>query len=278
MTYYPNNQSRQQMSDRPHYNDPRDKRYKDEAPYPGRPDRYNNDRYNNDRRSSPQRGWRDHSQPDQRNRNKNYGHQNNFRRNARPDKNAERKVNKIYFIALLPNAAVGKEVIRLKQEFSQQYGPVAALKAMPHISIQVPFTAHPSLERELSLALTEFAATQQPFDISLNGFGFQPQPDKRVIYIQVEKTPPIVQLHLQLIYFLRKEFGFSEMLARKGFTPHITLAFKDLDEDQFADAWPDYESRPFNAAFRVNNMYLLRHNGLSWEVLQKCPLGNNTPH
>ncbi|ASZ09521.1 2'-5' RNA ligase family protein [Chitinophaga pendula] len=276
MTYSPSNQPRQQMNERPYYNDPRE-RYRKEEPYHDRQDRHNDGSYNNDRRNAPQRNWQDHSQPDQRKR-KNYGKQNNFRRNTRPDKNTERKLNKIYFIALLPNAAVGKEVIRLKQEFAQLYGPVAALKAMPHISIQVPFTAHPGLERELSLALTEFAASQQPFEVFLNGFGFQPQPDKRVIYIQVEKTPPIVNLHLQLIYFLRKEFGFSEMLARKRFTPHITLAFKDLDEDQFADAWPDYESRPFNAAFRVNNMYLLRHNGLSWEVLQKCPLGANTPH
>ncbi|WP_255578632.1 2'-5' RNA ligase family protein [Chitinophaga sp. sic0106] len=181
--------------------------------------------------------------------------------------------NKIYFIALLPTAEVGKEIIKIKQEFAEQYGPLYALKVLPHITLQVPFTADPALEKAFCDELTEFAKTQAPFEVSLNGFGTFPNKQNRVLFINVEKSETMSAMHRQLINFLRKEFGFSTMLARTGFTPHVTVAFKDLDDDQFNKAWPEYENKEYQATFKVNNLYFLRHNGKSWEVLQKCKLG-----
>ena len=184
--------------------------------------------------------------------------------------------NKIYFIALLPTAEVGKEIIKIKQEFAEQYGPTYALKVLPHITLQVPFTADPALEKAFCDELAEFAKTQAPFEVSLNGFGTFPNKQNRVLFINVEKSETMSAMHRQLINFLRKEFGFSTMLARTGFTPHVTVAFKDLEDDQFNKAWPEYENKEYQASFKVNNLYFLRHNGKSWEVLQKCKLGGGS--
>lgn len=182
--------------------------------------------------------------------------------------------SKIYFIALLPTAEVGKEIIRLKQEFAENYTARHALRVLPHITMQVPFTASPALEKGLCTELMDFAATLAPFEIRLDGFGSFPFDARRVLYIHVEKSEAIVQMHRQMVAFLRKEFGFSSMLARHGFTPHISVAFNDLSAPEFSTAWQEYEHKPFKASFRVNNLYLLRHSGTSWEVLQKCKLGN----
>lgn len=181
--------------------------------------------------------------------------------------------NKIYFIALLPTAEVGKEIIKIKQDFAEKFGPIYALKVLPHITLQVPFTADPALEKSFCDELAEFAKTQAPFEVSLNGFGTFPNKQNRVLFINVEKSETMGALHRQLINFLRKEFGFSTMLARTGFTPHVTVAFKDLEDAQFDKAWPEYENKEYTATFKVNNLYFLRHNGKSWEVLQKCKLG-----
>ncbi|HVI45545.1 MAG TPA: 2'-5' RNA ligase family protein [Chitinophaga sp.] len=191
----------------------------------------------------------------------------------RPGRMEPKPDNKIYFIALLPTAEVGKEIIKIKQEFAEQYGPMYALKVLPHITLQVPFTADPALEKAFCDELTEFAKTQAPFEVSLNGFGTFPNKQNRVLFINVEKSETMSTMHRQLINFLRKEFGFSTMLARTGFTPHVTVAFKDLEDDQFNKAWPEYENKEYTATFKVNNLYFLRHNGKSWEVLQKCKLG-----
>ncbi|CAL1520673.1 2'-5' RNA ligase family protein [Chitinophaga sp. MM2321] len=195
------------------------------------------------------------------------------RQGGRPQRFEPKPDNKIYFIALLPTAEVGKEIIKIKQEFAEQYGPMYALKVLPHITLQVPFTADPALEKAFCDELTEFAKTQAPFEVSLKGYGTFPNKQNRVLFINVEKSETMSAMHRQLINFLRKEFGFSTMLARTGFTPHVTVAFKDLEDDQFNKAWPEYENKDYEATFKVNNLYFLRHNGKSWEVLQKCKLG-----
>jgi 2'-5' RNA ligase len=181
---------------------------------------------------------------------------------------------KIYFIALLPNAEVGKEIIRLKQEFAANYEAKHALRVLPHITLQVPFTAKPYLETTFCSELTEFAAAQSPFDIHLDGFGAIHLKNRRVLYIQVEKDHQLKTLHSKLVGFLRKEFGFSSMLARYGYNPHISVALKDLKGRELDAAWDEYQDRPFEASFRANNLYLFRHTGTSWEVLQKCRLGS----
>lgn len=200
------------------------------------------------------------------------GKQINPRKPQRPKK--PKKESKIYFIALLPNAAVGKEIIRMKQEFADFYEARKALKVLPYITVQVPFTADPAMEKDLCEALTDFAGGMKPFEVQLNGFGAVALEHRRLIFINVVKSPAIMDLHKQLILLLRKDFGFSSMLAKYGFNPHISLALNDIGEGLFEMARQEYEDKAFQAAFRVNNLYLLRHTGTAWEVLHKCRLGS----
>lgn len=209
------------------------------------------------------------------------GHNGTPFRNSRPKSGSllpprnknKKEESKIYFIALLPNAETGKEIIRLKQEFAEKYDSRRALRVLPHITMQVPFTANPALEKSLCSGLTDFAAAMLPFEIKLQGFGGVSFTKRKVLYINVEKNGEIMHLHEEMINFLRKNFGFSHMLARYGFNPHISLAFRDLSDTEFKMALDEYGKRPFEACFQVRNLYLLRHTGTSWEVLQKCRLG-----
>jgi 2'-5' RNA ligase len=184
-----------------------------------------------------------------------------------------KKESRIYFIALLPNAAVGKEIIRMKQEFAEFYDARKALKVLPYITIQAPFTADPVIEKDLCDGLTDFASVMQPFDVELDGFGSVALQHRRLIFFNVVKTQEIMHLHRELILELRKSFGFSSMLAKYGFNPHISLALNDIDEGMFEVAKQEYEEKEYRASFRVNNIYLLRHTGTSWEVLHKSKLG-----
>ncbi|KAA2240626.1 2'-5' RNA ligase family protein [Chitinophaga agrisoli] len=230
------------------------------------PDRGNQDNWNRpgaDRGNSGHQDRRFNQGPNR------FSPKKRFNKAPRPPK----PDNKIYFIALLPTAEAGKEIIRLKQEFAEQYGARHAVKVLPHITLQVPFTADPLLEKPFTAGLTEFAASLSPFEVTLNGFGVYPRKEQHILYIKVEQQGVIMDVHQQLMGYLRKEFGFSNMLARDKFNPHITVAFKDLTGEQLEAAWPAYEHRPFKMSFKVNNLYFLRHNGVSWEVLQKCRLG-----
>lgn len=194
--------------------------------------------------------------------------------NFKPRNKPREDENRIYFIALLPNAEVGKEIIRLRQEFAEHYDAKKALRVIPHITLQVPFTAKPSLEEAFCTELAAFAAAEAPFEIRLDGYGAINLKNRRVLFINVEKDSVIEALHKKLILFLRKEFGFSNMLARYGYNPHISIALNDLKGRELEAAWNEYRNKPFEASFRVNNIYIFRHTGTSWEVLQKCRLGS----
>ncbi|MEL7006674.1 MAG: 2'-5' RNA ligase family protein, partial [Bacteroidota bacterium] len=54
----------------------------------------------------------------------------------------------------------------------------------------------------------------------------------------------------------------------QGFRPHITIGFRDLKKATFYDAKPYYQERSFESSFLVNNLSLLRHDGLKWEVIR----------
>ncbi|SFD14265.1 2'-5' RNA ligase [Chitinophaga sp. CF118] len=192
----------------------------------------------------------------------------------KPQNKPPEEVHRIYFIALLPNAAVGKEIIRLKQEFADHYDARQALRTLPHITLQVPFTANPSMEEALCTELAHFAAAESPFDIHLDGFGAVHLKNRRVLFINVEKDATITALHKRLIVLLRKKFGFSSMLARYGYNPHISVALNDMKGRELEAAWKEYQDKPFEATFKVKNIYIFRHSGISWEVLQKCRLGS----
>lgn len=200
-----------------------------------------------------------------------YGKQPRSQKPQQPKK--PKKESKIYFIALLPNAAVGKEIIRMKQEFAEFYDARKALKVLPYITIQVPFTADPVMEQDLCDGLTDFAAGMQPFNVELDGFGSVALQSRRLIFFNVVKNQGIMHLHKELILLLRKSFGFSSMLAKYGFNPHISMALNDIAEGVFEVARQEYEDKEYHASFRVNNLYLLRHTGTIWEVLHKCKLG-----
>jgi 2'-5' RNA ligase len=192
----------------------------------------------------------------------------------KPRNRAPEDESRIYFIALLPNAEIGKEIIRLKQEFAENYDAQKSLRVLPHITLQAPFTAKPDMEEAFCTELAAFAAAETPFEIRLDGYGSVHLKNRRVLFINVEKDAAIAALHNKLIRFLRKEFGFSSMLARYGYNPHISIAVNDLKPRELEAAWNEYRNKPFEASFRVNNIYIFRHTDSSWEVLQKCRLGS----
>ena len=183
--------------------------------------------------------------------------------------------DRLYFIAILPPTSVAEKITAIKKEIAEQYGPKYALRILPHVTLQNPFKAPPTMEAAFFELLQEFATQQTPFSVQLKGFGSFQNKDNPVIYMNVEKNDAFSTLHKRLMNYLRKEFGFSHLLARSIFSPHLTLAYKDMTPVQFESAWPTFESRPFDVTFDVNHFYLLRHDGRQWAILEEFLLGED---
>ncbi len=174
----------------------------------------------------------------------------------------------LYFIALLPPPDLRETVRRLKEEMRDRFGAGHALKSPAHITLQMPFKRSSGSERRLAEGLAEFAGRQSPFTIRLSGFDcFAP----RVLFVRVDNHRPVQKLHERLKRVLIRPIGLKPDELNERVHPHLTIATRDLRKAAFREAWAEFKERPFVAAFEVQSLFLLKHNGRRWEVFREFP-------
>ena len=177
----------------------------------------------------------------------------------------------LYFIAILVPPPYAESIDAIKGDFALNYGSAHALRSPPHITLIPPFSRSVRDESRMHSVLKSYAGRCCPFMVVLEGFGaFRP----RVIYVRISAGPGLEALYTGLAEICHDELGIAstEKTARP-FNPHITVAHRDLEPDQFHRAWEKYRERPFHGSFPVEQLSLLRHKGSGWEVLFTCPFG-----
>jgi len=178
----------------------------------------------------------------------------------------------LYFIAIIPHREAGEKVLRIKERMKYEYGAGHALKSPAHITLQMPFKRSSEDEILLSEALRRFVTGEKSFNVDLNGFGAFPP---RVIFIKISEPEPVRELHSRLKEVLMTELQFSQAEIMKNVQPHVTVATRDLTKEAFNDAWTKLPKEEFRASFNVHSIFLLKHNGRNWDILEEFPFGNN---
>lgn len=178
-----------------------------------------------------------------------------------------------FFLALLPPPAIQAYATELKTYFQDHYHSKAALKSPPHITLQPPFEWPRQDYNRLRSALSVFAARQASFPVSLSGFGAFPP---RVIYLAVDHTPELMTLQAALGSHLAETLGIADPRSQtRSYSPHLTVAFRDLKPALFRRAWPEFEHRDAQFAFTAEAITLLIHTGQRWVVDTDLPLEIN---
>lgn len=177
---------------------------------------------------------------------------------------------KLYFIAVIPDDVLCERITALKNELRDRYGVRHALKSPPHITLMMPFKFDEAREIHLHTILHDFAVTQTKFEVNLNGFDFF---EPRVIFVKVMQHEQLQQLHRQLIKTLIDALNFDKNLSGKRFHPHITIATRDLKKDVFYRVKDLYVNRSFQADFKIDKIWLLKHNGKNWDKHQAFNFG-----
>ncbi|MBH8562198.1 2'-5' RNA ligase family protein, partial [Nostoc sp. CENA67] len=158
----------------------------------------------------------------------------------------------LYFIALLPPPEIQDYANQIKQYFADKYASRHAQKSPPHITLQPPFKWIDNNVPVLEASLREFASEQQPVPITLRGFAaFRP----RVIYIDVVKSQELLSLQANLMARMEANLGIVDKVGKKrAFTPHMTVAFRDLTKQNFKAAWLEFENRQLYFEFTANKL------------------------
>ena len=178
----------------------------------------------------------------------------------------------LYFIALVPHGELREEIRKIKERMKAEYGAEHALKSPAHITLQMPFKRSSEDETLMSEALRRFVTGEKSFTVDLDGFGaFAP----RVIFIKISEPEPVRALHSRLKEVLMTELHFSPAEIMKDVQPHITVATRDLTKEAFSEAWPGIRDEEFVASFDVHSIFLLKHNGRNWDILEEFPFDTN---
>jgi len=169
----------------------------------------------------------------------------------------------LFFIAILPDQDVKEEINAIKKQIAENYECQYALNKITHITIQKPFRWPEEEVQYLKHELSTCFKDNYSFPVNLSGFGHF---GDRVIYIEISNTEPLESLRSGLVNKLQDQLNFTDkMIGRRDFTPHITIANRDLSKTQFTKAWSNYKDMNINIKFTCKKVWLLKHDGKRWQ-------------
>lgn len=157
----------------------------------------------------------------------------------------------------------------MKMDFKENYESAHALKSSPHITLVPPFqiTDEPaSME-----ILQNFANEHSSFEVELKDFSHF---GKRVVFIDVVENQSLNNLHIGLKEIMSSNsLVFKYASQPKPYHPHLTLAFRDLSNENFRRAWAVYNTQSYNASFEAKELVLFKHYQQRWHIEGKYKLG-----
>jgi len=161
---------------------------------------------------------------------------------------------------------------RVIQELSDRYQTYTA-NAPPHITLQPPFQWSLIQAPELEQCLHIFASRCAALPITFSGFGaFAP----RVLYMNVLKTPELLTLQASLLAELEQVLGIVNPKSKqRPFSPHLTIASRNVTRETFEQAWMDLQFRPIKFEFIASGLTLLIHDGQGWQISSEYALLGN---
>ncbi|WP_162910567.1 2'-5' RNA ligase family protein [Hymenobacter oligotrophus] len=180
----------------------------------------------------------------------------------------------LYLLATLPPEPVFSEVWALKQEVHRRTGSRNAVRLPPHITLIPPFRLVPAeFEPQALPALARFAAEHQAVEVGLHNFAWF---GNRTLFVHVSEAEALKHLHAALVRFCKAELPTIPH-EKRPFTPHMTLATRDLPPEQVPALKQDFEQRSYAATFAVTALVLFRHDGRQWQPVQEFHLGQGQP-
>lgn len=170
-----------------------------------------------------------------------------------------------YFLALIPKEPLASDIFKIKEEISEKYHTRGALRSPAHLTLHMPFLWKERKEDRLFNKLAQ-ATKFEPFDIRLHEFGAFPP---KTIYIKNIHSKPLLAFQTFLAGITKRELSLFNSTHNRGFSPHVTVAFRDLKKEPFELAWQAYKKTPFSAKMAVDSFWLLKHDGKVWHAYKE---------
>lgn len=170
----------------------------------------------------------------------------------------------LYYLAIVCPESVNEDILIHKQWMREHFGCKAALKSPAHITLIPSFLMEHRLEDDLVETLTAFHPVLEPLDLHLQSFDHF---GSAVIFAHVAPNEGLTTLKAALERHLAQHPDLGIRQETKAFHAHVTIANRDLQEADFAEAWAHFGPLPYEASFRTGTFSLLQLEGAKWEVV-----------
>lgn len=181
----------------------------------------------------------------------------------------------LYFLAILPPPLAGGEIHQVRLECAEKFKVYKALRPPVHITLYKPFHAEEVLEEKIIDLLKAGTSELPSFTQELENFGsFR----KKVVYINALKSQELISLQSRVnsVILGNQLDPKPDEQPNPSFNPHITIAYRDLQAQDFPAVWNEYREREFRLSFPVGEFTLLKHQQGVWNPVFCFKLRGNT--
>ena len=170
----------------------------------------------------------------------------------------------MYFVGIVCPGELDKKVHQFKIWMLEHYGCKVALRSPAHITLVPPFWFDESGEDLLLQTLSSFHSDARELVVGLNDFSHF---SKRVLFIQILYNNGLNIIKSATELHFRRSLGDIIKLDDRPFTPHITIANRDLKPSDFIKAWEHFSKKSFDDSFHTSHISLLKLGTEKWNVI-----------
>lgn len=176
---------------------------------------------------------------------------------------------KKYFIGIVPDEPLRREITELKLAIQEQFGCKYALKSPPHVTLKMPFVFNENKEEQLENKLRRFFGEEKGFLLEIEGIGsFR----EKVAFLRLRYPPELPALQQRLVAYGKRQLGQQIELSDLNYHPHLTVAFRDVKKGQFGDLMAFLRPRFGKQHMVVKQVSLLKKSATSWQIQNKFDL------
>jgi len=182
----------------------------------------------------------------------------------------------LYFIAIIPPQEICDAITEFKKDFADRFQSKTALKIIPHITLKAPFKFSMADNEQTIRWFNNMTISVSSFQQELKDFGAFHNRRNPVVFVKPVLNESLRKLQNEVIQNLQGTDAAGQVVKSElDFSPHITIAYRDLQPAMFKKAWPEYRLKSFNAMFDVNDFHLMQHDGRVWNSISNFSLNES---
>lgn len=170
----------------------------------------------------------------------------------------------MYYLAIVCPDNLNNKIKGFKLWMQERFGCKVALKSPAHITLIPPFWFAAEKEDILLHALHSFESSEQVIKIELNDFAHF---SNRVLFIDIKPNDHLARVRVEAEEHFFNTLGNMIKKETRPFTPHITIANRDLKPGDFKTAWEHFSAKQFEESFMAEKISLLRLDQGKWHVV-----------